>query len=204
MNNEQKKLKPKAALYGLICVILGIIDLVNPERMLNIIAYALGISAIVCGAIYVVIYLLRDVKLNLESNDFLGGLIGIVSGVVILLKWREFMSLLPVVLGALIVVSGCMKLQDSIDLRKLDHPAFGYMLLLAVIFIIFGSILVANPFKTEVVLMKVIGVTLIITGITDLFVSIYFDALKKKYRDDIDTTYEEVKSDREDKKEEKN
>ncbi len=200
MNNEQKKLKPKAALYGLICVILGIIDLVNPEKMLNVIAYVLGISAIISGVIFVIIYLLRDVKENLESNDFLSGLIGIVAGIVILLKWREFMSLLPVVLGALIVVSGCMKLQDSIDLRKLDHPAFPYILLLAIVFIIFGSILVANPFKTEIVLMKVIGVTLIITGITDLFVSIFFDSVKKKFREDIETTYEEVKETKEEAK----
>lgn len=186
------RLKPKAALYGLICVIIGIIDLVNPEKMLNIIAYALGISAIVCGVVYVIMYLVRDIRHNLDNNDFLGGLIAIVAGIVILLKWQEFMSILPVILGALIVVSGCIKLQDCIDLKKLEHPMFGYMLILALVFIIFGGVLVANPFKTQVVLMRVIGVTLIISGMTDLFVSVFFDSIKKKYMEDIETTYEEV------------
>ena len=85
---ERKKLKPTAAFYGLICVIIGIIDLVNPEKMLNIIAYALGISAIICGLVFIIVYVARDVKYNLNNNDFLSGLIAVVVGIVILIKYK--------------------------------------------------------------------------------------------------------------------
>ena len=189
----RKKLKPTAAFYGLICVIIGIIDLVNPEKMLNIIAYALGISAIICGLIFIIVYVARDVKYNLNNNDFLSGLIAVVVGIVILIKWQQFMELVPIVLGALIIVSGCIKLQDAIDLKKLDHPAFLMMLIVAIVFIIFGSILVANPFKSEIILMRIIGVSLIIAGMTDLFTSVFFDGIRKSYQPEvIETSYEEA------------
>ena len=190
---ERKKLKPTAAFYGLICVIIGIIDLVNPEKMLNIIAYALGISAIVCGLVFIIVYMARDVKHNLNNNDFLSGIIAVVVGIVILIKWQQFMELLPIVLGVLIIVSGCIKLQDAIDLKKLDHPAFLMMLIMALVFILFGAILVANPFKSEILLMRIIGVTLIITGMTDLFTSVFFEGIRKAHQPEvIETTYEEA------------
>ena len=189
----RKKLKPTAAFYGLICVIIGIIDLVNPEKMLNIIAYALGISAIICGLVFIIVYVARDVKYNLNNNDFLSGLIAVVVGIVILIKWQQFMELVPIVLGVLIIVSGCIKLQDAIDLKKLDHPAFLMMLVVAIVFIIFGSILVANPFKSEIILMRIIGVSLIIAGMTDLFTSVFFDGIRKSYQPEvIETSYEEA------------
>nr|MCR5441547.1 DUF308 domain-containing protein [Lachnospiraceae bacterium] len=171
----------------------GIIDLVNPEKMLNIIAYALGISAIICGLVFIIVYVARDVKYNLNNNDFLSGLIAVVVGIVILIKWQQFMELVPIVLGVLIIVSGCIKLQDAIDLKKLDHPAFLMMLIVAIVFIIFGSILVANPFKSEIILMRIIGVSLIIAGMTDLFTSVFFDGIRKSYQPEtIETTYEEA------------
>ncbi len=194
---ERKKLKPTAAFYGLICVIIGIIDLVNPEKMLNIIAYALGISAIVCGLVFIIVYMARDVKYNLNNNDFLSGLIAVVVGIVILIKWQQFMELLPIVLGVLIIVSGCIKLQDAIDLKKLDHPAFVMMLVISLVFIIFGAVLVANPFKSEIILMRIIGVALIIAGMTDLFTSVFYDGIRKAYQPEvIETTYEETDEDK--------
>ena len=198
---ERKKLKPTAAFYGLICVIIGIIDLVNPEKMLNIIAYALGISAIVCGLVFIIVYMARDVKYNLNNNDFLSGLIAVVVGIVILIKWQQFMELLPIVLGVLIIVSGCIKLQDAIDLKKLDHPAFVMILAIALVFIIFGAILVANPFKSEIILMRIIGVSLVIAGMTDLFTYLFYEGIRKANQPDvIETSYEEADEETDEKK----
>ena len=189
----KEKLKPTAAFYGLICVIIGVIDLVNPEKMLNIIAYAIGISAIVCGIIFVIMYMVRDVRYNINNNDFLSGIVAAVIGVMILVKWQELMALVPMILGVFIIVSGCIKLQDCIDLKKLGNSAYPVMLILALVFIIFGAILVANPFESEVLLMRLIGVSLIISGMTDIFASIFFDSIRKNYiSEDIQTTYMET------------
>ena len=186
------KLKPTAAFYGLICVILGIIDLINPEKMLSIIAYAIGISAIVCGIVFVIRYMVRDVRYNMGNNDFLSGIVAAVIGVIILIKWQELMALVPMILGVFIIVSGCIKLQDCIDLKKLGNSSYAVMLVMALVFIIFGAVLVANPFESEVLLLRLIGVSLIISGMTDIFASIFFDSIRKDYMlQDIETTYTE-------------
>jgi uncharacterized membrane protein HdeD (DUF308 family) len=116
---------------------------------------------------------------------------------VILIKWQQFMELLPIVLGVLIIVSGCIKLQDAIDLKKLDHPAFVMMLVVSLVFIVFGAVLVANPFKSEIILMRIIGVALIIAGMTDLFTSVFFEGIRKAYQPEvIETSYEEADEDK--------
>ena len=190
--SQKAKLKPTAAFYGLICVILGIIDLINPEKMLNIIAYAIGISAIVCGVVFVIRYMVRDVRYNMGNNDFLSGIVAVVIGIVILVKWQELMALVPMILGVFIIVSGCIKLQDCVDLKKLGNSAFAVMLVMALAFIIFGAVLVANPFESEVLLLRLIGVSLILSGMTDIFASIFFDSIRKSYvLEDIETTYTE-------------
>ena len=190
------KLKPTAAFYGLICVILGIIDLINPEKMLSIIAYAIGISAIVCGIIFVIRYMVRDVRYNMGNNDFLSGIVAAVIGVIILIKWQELMALVPMILGVFIIVSGCIKLQDCIDLKKLGNSSYAVMLVMALVFIIFGAVLVSDPFESEVLLLRLIGVSLIISGMTDIFASIFFDSIRKNYMlQDIETTYTEESTD---------
>ena len=66
------------------------------------------------------------------------------------------------------------------------------MLVMALVFIIFGAVLVANPFESEVLLLRLIGVSLIISGMTDIFASIFFDSIRKNYMlQDIETTYTE-------------
>jgi uncharacterized membrane protein HdeD (DUF308 family) len=126
------------------------------------------------------------------NNDFLSGIVAAVIGVIILIKWQELMALVPTILGVFIIVSGCIKLQDCIDLKKLGNSSYAVMLVMALVFIIFGAVLVANPFESEVLLLRLIGVSLIISGMTDIFASIFFDSIRKDYMlQDIETTYTE-------------
>ena len=196
-----KELKWEAILTGVLYILLGIVALVVPETMQKTLGYLIGIVLIVAGLISIMCYLLRDAKENYYHNEFVFGLVGMVLGAAVLYKVEVIISLIPFILGILVLFSGCSKLQDAIDLKRLGYSSWAGMLVMAAINIILGIVLICNPFQAAIVLFRVLGVGLIISGVSDCFSTIYFARKFHKFKqeqDAVDSTFEEVDSDKQD------
>ena len=190
-----KELKWEAILTGILYILLGIVALVIPETMQKTLGYLIGIVLIVAGAVSMICYLLRDARDNYYHNEFVFGLVGIVVGVAVLYKVEVIISLIPFILGILVLFSGCSKLQDAIDLKRLSYGSWVGMLVVAVINIILGIVLICNPFKAAVLLFRVLGVGLILSGASDCFSTIYFARKFRRFKqeqDALDSTFEEI------------
>lgn len=146
-----------------------------------------------------VCYLLRDARENYYHNEFVFGLVGIVVGAAVLYKVEVIISLIPFILGILVLFSGCSKLQDAIDLKRLSYGSWVGMLVVAVINIILGIVLICNPFKAAVLLFRVLGVGLILSGASDCFSTIYFARKFRRFKqeqDALDSTFEEINTEK--------
>ena len=194
-----KELKWEAILTGVLYILLGIVALVIPETMQKTLGYLIGIVLIVAGAVSMICYLLRDARDNYYHNEFVFGLVGIVVGVAVLYKVEVIISLIPFILGILVLFRGCSKLQDAIDLKRLSYGSWVGMLVVAVINIILGIVLICNPFKAAVLLFRVLGVGLILSGASDCFSTIYFARKFRRFKqeqDALDSTFEEINTDK--------
>lgn len=134
-----KELKWEAILTGVLYILLGIVALVIPETMQKTLGYLIGIVLIVAGLVSIICYLLRDARENYYHNEFVFGILGIVLGAVVLYKVEIVISLIPFILGVLVLCSGCSKLQDAIDLKRLDYGSWLGLLIVAAINIILRS-----------------------------------------------------------------
>ena len=119
-----KELKWEAILTGVLYILLGIVALVIPETMQKTLGYLIGIVLIVAGLVSIICYLLRDARENYYHNEFVFGILGIVLGAVVLYKVEIVISLIPFILGVLVLCSGCSKLQDAIDLKRLGYGSW--------------------------------------------------------------------------------
>lgn len=194
-----KELKWEAILTGVLYILLGIVALLIPETMQKTLGYLIGIVLIVAGAVSMICYLLRDARDNYYHNEFVFGLVGIVLGVAVLYKVEVIISLIPFILGILVLFSGCSKLQDAIDLKRLSYGSWVGMLVVAVINIILGVVLICNPFQAAILLFRVLGVGLILSGASDCFSTIYFARKFRRFkqeRDALDSTFEEIHSEK--------
>ena len=153
-----KELKWEAILTGVLYILLGVVALVIPETMQKTLGYLIGIVLILAGAVSMICYLLRDARDNYYHNEFVFGLVGIVVGVAVLYKVEVIISLIPFILGILVLFSGCSKLQDAIDLKRLSYGSWVGMLVVAAINIILGIVLICNPFKAAILLFRILGV----------------------------------------------
>lgn len=195
MKKFLKKVKWDAILTSVLYIVLGIVSMVIPLAMAKILGYLIGILLIVAGAVSMICYLLREAAQNYYRNDFLHGLVGIAIGILVLYRVEWIISLLPVLLGILVLASGCGKLQEVIDMKRMGYGSWVGMLILAAVNVIFGVVLIVNPFEWALVLFQVIGAGLVFSGVTDLAMVLFAASRFRKFYEalqPVDSTYVEV------------
>lgn len=195
MKKFLKKVKWDAILTSVLYIVLGIVSMVIPLAMAKILGYLIGILLIVAGAVSMICYLLREAAQNYYRNDFLHGLVGIAIGILVLYRVEWIISLLPVLLGILVLASGCGKLQEVIDMKRMGYGSWVGMLILAAVNVIIGVVLIVNPFEWALVLFQVIGAGLVFSGVTDLAMVLFAASRFRKFYEalqPVDSTYVEV------------
>lgn len=187
-----KELKWQSVLYAVLYILMGIILLLFPETTATTLCYALGGAAIAMGILIVCTYLFRDAAKNAYRNDFVWGLAAILVGIFIFFKVDLIISLVPFLLGIAVVVSGFLKLQDGIDVRRMGYSNGIILFLLAFFNILLGIVLVINPFHTAIVLFRIIGAGLVFSGISDFGTTLYMSKKIKNYVEDRKARYGSV------------
>lgn len=193
-----KQLKWDTLLMGALYILLGVVALVIPGTMERLLGFLIGVVLIIAGAVSMISYLLRDAHQNYYHNDFLHGLVGILLGIVVLYQVDFIISLVPFLLGVLVLVSGLSKLQDVIDLKRLEYGNWIFMLVLALINVALGLLLIFHPMAIANLLFRLLGVGLIFSGITDCVTTIYFAGKIRDYFAEVnavDSTFVEIVDD---------
>lgn len=195
MKKLLKQIKWETLLTSALYIVLGVVALVIPDTMVKTLGYLIGILLIVAGAVSMICYLLREASLNYYRNGFGYGLVSIAVGILFLYKVEWIISLVPAILGILVVASGCRKLQDVIDMKRLGYGNWVAVLILAAVNVILGAALIANSLKAALFFLQLVGVGLIFSGITDCITCFYLAKKAKGYFDDleaVDSTFTEV------------
>ena len=195
MKKLLKQIKWETLLTSALYIVLGVVALVIPDTMVKTLGYLIGILLIVAGAVSMICYLLREASLNYYRNGFGYGLVSIAVGILFLYKVEWIISLVPAILGILVVASGCRKLQDVIDMKRLGYGNWVAVLILAAVNVILGAALIANSLKAALFFLQLVGVGLIFSGVTDCITCFYLAKKAKGYFDDleaVDSTFTEV------------
>lgn len=173
-----ENIKWDSVISSTVMIILGCILAIFPGVSLSILATVAGVGAICAGLFSIIRYFTYDLKESFFSNDFLIGIVILTIGVLIIFKPSLFISIIPIVLGIVIMVSGFSKLQDGISAKRLGYGQYTTYLILAIIDVVIGLFVLFNPLETASIIFLIIGIGLIYSGISDLFVTLY---LAKKF-----------------------
>ena len=195
MKKLLKQIKLETLLSSALYIVLGIVALVIPGTMVKTMGYLIGILLIVGGAVSMICYLLREASQNYYRNDFGYGLVSIAVGILFLYKVEWIISLVPLILGILVVASGCRKLQNVIDMKRMGYGNCVYMLILAAVNVVLGAALIVNSLDAALFFLQLVGAGLIFSGVTDCITCFYLAKKAKGYFDDlnaVDSTFAEV------------
>lgn len=177
-----KEMKKTFFISAVLYVILGIFLLFFPETSAKTICYAFAVILIIFGVGYLVSYFTKDLLENYLKNDLVTGLVTISIAIFIFIRVEIVLSLLPVILGLVVLISSIIKLQHAIDLFRIHYSGWWIILIVSLLSIALSILLLSDPFTAATTMVMVIGFVLIWSGLTDIFTGLFFIRKMKQLR----------------------
>lgn len=154
---------------ALVFLVLGLLLIIFPEASVAIISYLIAAALILDGLRHVICYFRGQLSEALSGYDLALGGCEILLGLFALVRPTTMLSLLPIFLGATLVVSGAIRLQRAFDLQRAGHGAWKTVLILGAVVAVLGLLMLIDPFKTAKVLLVLLGISMVINAIALLW-----------------------------------
>ena len=158
--------KWQEAVSGILMVVLGVVFLIMPGLKLTseVIAQAAAAVMAAAGLIFIIVYFVRR-RSSVVGYDLVKAAVLIAAGVYTYLNVKTVSAIIPVALGMIVLISGILLVQRSIDLRHFEGSAWILLLIAALLSIIAAVLTILNPFSSEIWLSRLISGGLIFTGV---------------------------------------
>lgn len=146
-------------------MVLGLILIIWPDQARQIICYLLGAAALLYGLYRIIDYFAR--KQLAEGGVQIGVALGIacvVLGLFLLFKANTVVAVLAGVIGVAVVIDSILRLQIALNLRRFSAAGWLALLITAVVTLIFGVLLLFNPFKAVKAATIIAGAALLVDG----------------------------------------
>ena len=178
-----KKYEGCSIVVSVLMICLSLFLVFKPLESLEVFTVIFAIIILLSGLGYLISYFTISKESRLFSIDLLLGLVTIISGIMLLVYKKDVISIFPVILGIWIIISNLFKLQLSINLSLfLDNTYLG-LVLITILMIIFGLLLIINPFASFMTITVTVGTLLLITEVVNLIESIYVIIKLNKVKD---------------------
>lgn len=152
---------------------LGVWMIVQPTLSAQALCYVLGALAIVSGVSKIVGYFCDDLYNLAFQFDLAMGIFVAAIGVLLVAHPAQVFAFFPVVIGLFVMIDGVFKLQTAVDARRFGLRNWWLILLGAAVSIVLSALLIFDPFGGGELLMTMIGVSLLIDGLENLFNVLY-------------------------------
>lgn len=162
-----KEMKKNTIISSLIYVVIGLILTFFPGSTARTIGYAFATVILIAGLGFLYRFATKDIRYSFVGNELVIGAVLVIASIFVYVRVESVISIIPVLLGVVIVVSGISKLQSAIGLHNNHYRGSTTVLVFAVLNLLFGVVLIINPFEAVTTLIMLIGLGLIFSGVTD-------------------------------------
>lgn len=153
---------------AVIMVLLGLVLVIWPHILGVMLCYLLGGALVVMG-LFQLIGFLRGERLGFYNKfNMLMGIVLVLLGIWICTQPRIVLSIIPVVVGIIVLFHGLMDIQYTLDIKRTGTSKWWIALIAAIITLIIGLMLVFNPFTAYEITMVLLGIAMLYDGGSDL------------------------------------
>lgn len=187
-----KGLRVNYTVSAVLCILLGLVLLIWPGTTTQIVCMSLGIVLLAYGIIQIVIYLYNRERTIISQGMLLLGIVFAVIGIWILLTPEMIIMAVPVIVGVLIVIHGLHNVVQAIALQKEGDERWWLALTFGLLTVIFGGLLIFNPFGAVEFVVRLIGIFLIYDGVSDIWILSRVFKVKRDKERIIDAEFVEM------------
>ncbi len=165
-------MKKNYFISAILTIALGAVLVIWPDWSGRILCYLLGAALILMGGIQLIVCI-RAERIGFYSKfSMLMNIILILLGVWVCIRPDTVLSLVPVIIGIVMLIHGCMDLQFTMDIKHAGSSKWWIALIFALVTLTLGVFLVMHPFLAFEITMLIIGIGLLYDGISDLVLMI--------------------------------
>ena len=168
MKVEIKKIMMPSVISSSLLLILGLFLFFKSGATLMAISYFIGAILMAIGIIAIIRFIRNSNRDIFNQLNIVYGVISILAGIFLITMPEAIGSAIPIIVGIIIIISSSMKIQQALILKNLGSRYFVASLITALICLICGVIILFNPFKSAVIVTKIIGLFIAIYAILDL------------------------------------
>ena len=151
-------------------IVIGILLLVNPSIYAVSLIRILGVLLILRGGIRIIHYLQKEAAEAAEGEEFATGLMAVTLGLFCIFGqnwWSEAFPALAVVYGLFQLLLGYQKIQKTADCLRLHKKLWYFPGICALLYLIFGFVIVLNPGMSWISVWVFTGIALIIEAVME-------------------------------------
>lgn len=180
MKDFLKRIKADLLVSSILCIILGVVFIVWSKQIISAIGTFLAVILIVIGIVYLCSYLMNSSSNGLSAGM---GVIITIIGIWILIQPEIVISLIPIILGVVLLIHGIRDLKESFEAKRYGLSTWGISAFLSVISIGFGVLCIVDAFAVMQLPFIVMGIALIYNGISNIWIAIRTAKAAKEYND---------------------
>lgn len=164
-----RKLNWASLVLDLIYIALGVVFIIRPTGVESILCYILAAAVAVIGLLYLAGYFIQkaDESGQREGNGFAFGILLIIMAIFIVAKQTLVISLVPFLFGVMVLIRGLMVIQGIFIMRRFRFNIL-IPLITGLLTMALGIFVMLFPFETAAMLFVLIGIGLIVGGLTGI------------------------------------
>lgn len=189
MTDFLRGLKANYTVSAVLCMVFGLVLLIWPGTTTRIVCMLLGSVLLAYGGFQVVICLVNRERTLLSQGMLIFGIVVAVVGLWILLSPEMIIMAVPVIIGVVILIHGVHNVIQAVGLQKENYSKWWVALLFGILTVVFGGVLVYNPFGAVEMVVRMIGIFLIYDGASDMWILSRVFKVKRDKERIIDAEY---------------
>lgn len=172
------KLKWEKLITAIVAIVLGIVFVADPNGSGDAVCKVAGVAMIVLAAAMLIRYF---TSAQLFPENLIFSAVLLLLGIFFIAKSGVVMTVLGLFFGIFLVIDGASKVRDGIDAAKAKIQGWWIWFILALLTIVLGVLVM---FGESV--MTLLGVSLIVDGVSDIVTTLWLSAGVRKVKKEIE------------------
>lgn len=172
MGDKKRSFDFYSIMISVIYVVLGLVLLIWPGTSARAICFTLGAVLLLAGLFHVISYFMQSRYSSMIRQSLTVGLVFTLLGAFVMLRTDDILKAMPFMFGIILVIDNASKVQAALDLRRVRVRYWYISMIIGMLTAVLGIILILNPFSAVIALNIFIGVSLIISAVSNLISSL--------------------------------
>lgn len=168
----------RSIIFDILILIFGVFFIVKPYSGLRTCEIIFGIFLLLSGIVSIFDYSTKK-AVNIFNFNLFYGILSLLFGLLIIINPLALANVITLVFGLWITLSGIVKLNYAINLRKMKEESWSVIFGIGLLTSIVGLLLIFNPF-IELYITQVVGIFTIFYAMLDFTNNILFKKRSKE------------------------